>query len=275
MQSFIDKIPLCTNSSKVISQVIEPALAADGLYTGFDALLHALSSTDTSDIQMQSSWLQVVKIFAYGTCEDYLNIPNPPALACEHWLKLQQLSLVQCCSRADNRVTSYSELMMKLSIATVREFEMFVTQCIYSNLIKCRLDSRNQCLTRIKWTLGRDVDDNARFNMQKTTFRLIQQCTQVLENLKKRIDQLQQDHTQQRLRAQTYDAECKSAIAEANKTKETRSSSTNLDFPTQKDNNNNDTFGGIKSGFLNINSPSGSSQQPPRSQRQGQKSRRL
>lgn len=54
----------------------------------------------------------------------------------------------------------YAEMMQVLQIQDVRQLEDKIIDCIYNDLLKGRLDQKNNCL-HVSSTFGRDVQDSA------------------------------------------------------------------------------------------------------------------
>mmetsp|Transcript_24251 Transcript_24251/g.34215 ORF Transcript_24251/g.34215 Transcript_24251/m.34215 type:complete len:264 (-) Transcript_24251:185-976(-) len=105
-------------------------------------------------------YLDLLKLFAYGTYEDYLNnkaasaLPelNPAGVK-----KLQQLSIVSLA--AVHETIPYAHLSAELHVQTMRQLEDLVIDTIYQGLVKGQLDQQQQTLT-VHNAMGRDLGPN-------------------------------------------------------------------------------------------------------------------
>ena len=100
--------------------------------------------------------LSLLQLFAYGTLEDYRNDSSKYGTLSD--AQIRKLRILTVAAMAVSRRTlPYTDLQRKLEIDTVRQLEdLLITECIYGNVIKGRLDQRARCF-RVEDALTRDV----------------------------------------------------------------------------------------------------------------------
>ena len=85
--------------------------------------------------------LELLKLFAYGTWSEYkAREAELPPLSQPQVLKLKKLSAVTFA--AQSKTLSYTLLMRELQLASVRELEDLLIDCMYTGLISGRLDQQ-------------------------------------------------------------------------------------------------------------------------------------
>ena len=106
---------------------------------------------------------KLLEIFSHGTVEDYYVAREGkeegmmlPKLDEAQMRKLRMLTVVSAAQSSNGGVISYSDLLRALRMDTARDLESLLVSCVYSGLIKGKLDQRAQCM-RTTWTMGRDV----------------------------------------------------------------------------------------------------------------------
>jgi COP9 signalosome complex subunit 7 len=100
--------------------------------------------------------LELLKLFAYGTWSEYkAREAELPPLSQPQVLKLKKLSAVTFA--AQSKTLSYTLLMRELQLASVRELEDLLIDCMYTGLISGRLDQQAGHL-EVFSAAGRDVD---------------------------------------------------------------------------------------------------------------------
>jgi len=98
---------------------------------------------------------ELLKIFAFGTYSDYKAKESKlPKLSKQQLTKLKQLTIVTMA--AENRVISYKSLLEKLDVATVRDLEDLIIDCIYNSILIGRLDQQKAQL-QVDYAIGRDL----------------------------------------------------------------------------------------------------------------------
>jgi len=100
-------------------------------------------------------WLDLLKVFAYGTYADYKkNKAQLPEVKDQMLTKLKLLTIVTHASQ--HKVLPYDLLLKELDLTNVRELEDMIIDCIYEGLIKGKLDQRRGALI-VHSTIGRDI----------------------------------------------------------------------------------------------------------------------
>jgi len=100
--------------------------------------------------------LEALKIFAYGTLNDFSASANPIALNPAQKRKLQYLTLVSLCGAS--KAVKYDVLRQELGVASVRELEDLVIDAMYEDLVQGKLCQLEETL-EIHSAVGRDVRD--------------------------------------------------------------------------------------------------------------------
>lgn len=99
--------------------------------------------------------LELLKVFAYGTWSEYkAREAELPPLTEAQVRKLKKLSAVAFA--AQSKTLGYDLLMRELQLASVRELEDLLIDCIYTGLISGRLDQQAGHLDVFS-AVGRDV----------------------------------------------------------------------------------------------------------------------
>jgi len=134
---------------------IVASTAEDGVYHFGELLdLDAVSKLAGGPNQAH---LTLLKIFAYGTLNDYASSDaSSISLSSEQRLKLQRLTLVSLCG--NNRVVNYGELMKALAVSNVRDLEDLVIDAMYEGLVQGKLCQLEQTF-EVTSAVGRDVRD--------------------------------------------------------------------------------------------------------------------
>jgi len=172
---------LAKNSKgKAASMVVQQALNAPGLYHFGELLAHpniaALEQADPPSYQL-------IKVFAYGNLAEFRATAGLPQLTPQQLNKLRQLTLVSLSS--DSKVISYLTLQTQLEISNVRELEDLIIDCIYSGLVRGKLDQKAQTL-QVDFVVSRDIRPGSIEGMIRTLTAWCDQSDQML----KTIDQL-------------------------------------------------------------------------------------
>lgn len=138
---------------KQCTAVISQALQAPNVFV-FGELLDSPNVKQLEGTE-NSSHLELLKIFAYGTYSAYKeNAATLPALTPQMATKLRQLTIVSLA--ADNKVIPYTVLLQQLDIPNVRELEDLIIECIYQGVIKGKLDQKHKQL-EVDFAIGRDI----------------------------------------------------------------------------------------------------------------------
>jgi len=166
---------------------IQQALGKPGLYTYGEIFAHenarALKGTQNEE------WYNSLELFAYGTYADYkANASKYPKFEEKQLLKLKQLSVVTLAEKSTSKVLNYNDVMNQLDIASVRELEDVIINCIYEGLIHGRLNqSKNQL--EIDYVSGRDISTPQISAMKGKLVAWLRQTQEVIKALDARIGQ--------------------------------------------------------------------------------------
>eukprot|EP00735_Rhodelphis_limneticus_P010433 TRINITY_DN3178_c0_g1::TRINITY_DN3178_c0_g1_i1::g.3566::m.3566 TRINITY_DN3178_c0_g1::TRINITY_DN3178_c0_g1_i1::g.3566 ORF type:complete len:276 (-),score=62.20,sp/Q55BD5/CSN7_DICDI/46.59/4e-52,PCI/PF01399.22/2e-10,Flg_hook/PF02120.11/0.022,RP-C_C/PF11800.3/0.13 TRINITY_DN3178_c0_g1_i1:205-1032(-) len=111
--------------------------------------IQALNGTENE------SYLRLLKIFAYGTYQDYkMHRESLPAITDDQVRKLQRLSLITLASQS--KMLPYPVLQQALEIAELRALEDLIIEMVYMGLIAGKLDQKKQQL-EVHHAIGRDL----------------------------------------------------------------------------------------------------------------------
>jgi len=102
-------------------------------------------------------WLEVLRIFAYGTYKDYKTKRDElklPELAPPQIEKLKQLTLVTHAS--NTKTLAYPSLMEELDLKDQRELEDLIIDTSYIGLLKGKLDQKKSVF-EVESAIGRDI----------------------------------------------------------------------------------------------------------------------
>lgn len=117
------------------------------------------------------------------------NSATLPALSPAQLAKLRQLTLLDMAS--SNRNLPYSHILPTLELKSTRQLEEFIIECIYSDLIKARIDQMKQ-VVEVESVVGRDVQLSRDGRGPKDVGGLIAVLNKWFENASDTLNQL--DH---------------------------------------------------------------------------------
>ncbi|CAM8899581.1 unnamed protein product [Rhodiola kirilowii] len=111
----------------------------------------------------QSVYLNLLRLFAYGTWSDYKSHAGSLLqLVPEQILKLKQLTVLSMSETG--KVLPYDQLMQELDVANVRQLEDFLIECMYAGIVRGKLDQFRRCF-EVQFAAGRDVRPSQLGNM--------------------------------------------------------------------------------------------------------------
>ena len=100
-------------------------------------------------------YLALLRLFGSGTYADYIrNATSLPALNDRQILKLKYLSIVSFCS--SRRTIPYDFMMANLGLASERELEDMIIECICQDLVIGKLDQSLRQF-EVEYAIGRDI----------------------------------------------------------------------------------------------------------------------
>ena len=171
-------------SGETAVELIRQCVEAPGVYIFVELL-------QTPSIQSLASspdekYLKLLRLFAFGTLTDYRADPGSfPELTERMLCKLKLLSLVSLAS--DSKRLSYSTVMERLEIDSLRRLEDTVIEAIYAGIIRGKLDQERQVI-EIVFSIGRDIDmevTNALDPLIEKLDSWCDNCQQILISLEK------------------------------------------------------------------------------------------
>ncbi|KAI1815533.1 PCI domain-containing protein [Poronia punctata] len=151
----------------------------------FAELLHTPQIQALSNSPEYGSYLNLLKIFSYGTYADYTSIPNLPPLSDAQGLKLRQLSLLTLAKNPHN--LSYAALQKSLDLSDVRAVEDLVISATYAGLVDAQLDPRNGVVHISSVAPLRDLAPGSVPSMLNTLRTWSGRCTTTLDDLEAQI----------------------------------------------------------------------------------------
>ncbi|CAN1174718.1 COP9 signalosome complex subunit 7 [Linum perenne] len=103
-----------------------------------------------------STYIDLLKVFAYGTWRDYKAKSSVlPQLTPSQIIKLKQLTVLTLAGR--NKVIPYDTLLEELEFSNIRELEDFVVdECVYVGLAKGKMNQLKRCF-QVQFAAGRDL----------------------------------------------------------------------------------------------------------------------
>jgi len=196
---------LCKNSKgKAAAALIQQALSAPNVYVFGELLEHPniQQLAETED----AKYLELLKIFAYGTYADYkAKAASLPPLTPIQIKKLQQLTIVSLSTI--NKIIPYETLQKELDIAGLRELEDLIIDSVYGGLLDGKLDQRRKHL-EVEFTIGRDIKPEQLDEMMAVLTQWSTQSESLLKTIKEKIQHAnfindQEKKTQGRLRKES------------------------------------------------------------------------
>jgi len=175
-----------SSSGSACVEVIKQVLKHQQIFV-FGELLEAPNIKDLASFQSGQfkPWLELLRVFAYGTYADYKAKPDLPKLGPKELTKLRQLSIVEYAAK--NQVLSYRSLMADLDIGNVRELEDLIIDCVYMGLIQGKLDQRKHAF-EVQSVIGRDLGPTEVADMTQLLANWMTGSEALLKNLEKKIE---------------------------------------------------------------------------------------
>lgn len=102
-------------------------------------------------------YLRLLRLFAYGTYDEYQAADGLPELNEQQLRKLRQVTIVS--RAASTNTLRYKDLMGGLGVENVRELEDMIIDCIEAGLLFGRLDQR-ELVFEVEHAIGRDIGPN-------------------------------------------------------------------------------------------------------------------
>ncbi|XP_071494085.1 COP9 signalosome complex subunit 7b-like [Diadema antillarum] len=163
--------------------LIKQCVEAPGVYV-FGELLEMQNVAELAN-GPNSSYLDLLNLFAFGTYSDYLaNKSKFPELSPPMLSKLRHLSVVSLA--AQSKRIPYSVLLQELDIKNLRELEDLIIETIYSEIIQGKLDQKNQLL-EVEFTIGRDIRPEAISDIVSVLQEWCDGCEAMLNGVEEQI----------------------------------------------------------------------------------------
>eukprot|EP01116_Phalansterium_solitarium_P016126 TRINITY_DN3672_c0_g1_i1.p1 TRINITY_DN3672_c0_g1~~TRINITY_DN3672_c0_g1_i1.p1 ORF type:complete len:278 (+),score=37.63 TRINITY_DN3672_c0_g1_i1:88-921(+) len=172
-----------SSKGKAVSAIIGQATGAPNVFV-FGELLELPTVQQLAGTE-ESKFLELLKIFAYGSFSDYkAAAAELPELSVNQSRKLKQLSIVSLAFK--DKVIPYAVLQQALDIAEVRELEDLIIDSIYQGVIAAKLDQRQSQL-EVEYTMGRDLRPAALDEMVQILGGWHERSIGLLQTIKQKI----------------------------------------------------------------------------------------
>jgi len=160
----------------------------------------------------QKPWLDLLRLFAYGTYTDYkaqATSNNLPPLGDKELKKLKQLSIVSRAAQSQTLV--YQTLMDELDVKELREMEDLIIDTVYLGLIQGKLDQKKNVF-EVQYAIGRDIGPNDVNNMLEKLATWARASENLLVQLDGRIEYANKQLEAKRKEAEDIDKERENTI---------------------------------------------------------------
>ncbi|XP_022104145.1 COP9 signalosome complex subunit 7b-like [Acanthaster planci] len=171
-----------TKGAAVVA-LIKQVLEAPGVYV-FGELLEMPNVQELAN-GPNSSYLAALNLFAYGTYQEYKENSNRfPQLSPVALNKLRHLTVVTLAAKSKH--IPYPVLLKELDMKNVRELEDLIIETIYADVIRGKLDQKNQEL-EIDYAIGRDTKPEVVAEIVNVLQEWCDGCEAVLSNIEDQI----------------------------------------------------------------------------------------
>jgi COP9 signalosome complex subunit 7 len=113
-----------------------------------------------------------------------------PPLSPPQVLKLKYLTLATFAK--SSRILPYATLRTALDIATIRELEDLIIDAIYQDVVRGKLDQRDQTF-EVEWSMGRDVRDEELRDILQALKSWAESTSTILEALDRKISKIRDE----------------------------------------------------------------------------------
>lgn len=194
-----------------LTGLINQVLEAPGVFV-FGELLETPNIQELAN-GSNAAYFELLNLFAYGTYPDYLeNKGSLPELTLAQKNKLKHLTIVSLAARM--KCIPYSMLLKDLDLKNLRELEDLIIEAIYTDIIQCKLDQRNQLL-EVDFCIGRDLQKQDISNIVKTLQEWCDCCQAVLLGIEQqvlRVNQYKEGHSKTQQQVETEVANIKKTL---------------------------------------------------------------
>lgn len=183
------------------AKLVENATAAPGVFV-FAELLEHPNVQELAKNPQHAPYLELLKLFSYGTYEDYKQHKDSlPPLNPAQLVKLKNLSIVSLAEKS--RILPYAQLRTYLDITTIRELEDLIIDAMYQDVLKGRLDQKEQQL-ELEYTMGRDIRPGQLEQLLAALKSWSSQTEQVIDALDTKLTQIAAHQDQQKLDTELF-----------------------------------------------------------------------
>jgi len=172
---------------EALTYVIKNAIKHQTVFV-FGEILNVQSVKDLANNPQYKPYLELLRIFAYGSYPEFKSREKDLKLKEEldpkSRNKLKMLSIVEAASK--NKFLYYDKLMKDLDVQSVRDLEDLVIDCVYANLLQGKLDQRKKAF-EVQWVMGRDLGPNEVNDMLKTVEVWLKNSEQLMTALDEKI----------------------------------------------------------------------------------------
>jgi len=196
-----------SGSGQACVEIIKQVLKHPQIFV-FGELLDAANVKDLATTTYKP-WLELLRVFAYGTYQDYKSKADLPKLGVKELTKLRQLSIVEYAAK--NKVLSYKQLMLDLEISNVRELEDLIIDCVYMGLMQGKLDQRKSAF-EVQSVMGRDLGPTEVDDMMNTLNHWLSGSEALCKTLEKKIESATQNYDRKKKEAQDLEKAKKETI---------------------------------------------------------------
>jgi len=164
-----------------------------------------LTTTNVKELAAHAtlkSYAELLRIYAYGTYPEYkkrekeLKLKEP--LDQRALNKLKMLSIVEYASK--EKFLMYDKLQQQLEVASLRDLEDLIIDCVYNGLLQGKLDQRKKAF-EVQWVMGRDLHPTEVEDMIKTVEQWLKQSEQLIVTLDEKTKQANTVHEKKRAEA--------------------------------------------------------------------------
>lgn len=208
------------------AQLIRQVCEAPGVYV-FGELLQVDGIKELMNNPDYSKDWKLLQLYAFGTYSDYTaNTDNFPELSDSLLKKLRLLTIATLASKS--KYVPYKVLQEKLELQTLREIEDLIIQAVYSEVLKGKLNQREQRL-EVEFVIGRDIQEeniDCIINTLKSWCETCEQAMLSLETQSIRANSFKESKTS---RQKAVDQEVEN-VKKAMKTQEMNSAPLDIDI---------------------------------------------
>jgi len=154
----------------------------------FGEILNVQSVKDLAQNPQLKSYLELLRIFAYGSFQEFKakekELKLKDKLDPKAATKLKMLSIVEAASKTKFLV--YEKLQKDLELDTVRQLEDLIIDCVYANLLQGKLDQRKKAF-EVQWVMGRDLGPTEVQDMMTTVENWLAHSSALMQVLDEKI----------------------------------------------------------------------------------------